>query len=103
MMFEGSWCWRRKRSQSFGFWEDLATGDKVGPIPLDDKGGPAFVPASAVERALRRLDEDTRQRLLVFDGGPQLMSWEQAHRHHADDPYIGCPFCHDRFVLRDAE
>lgn len=60
-----------------------------------------------LDAAIRRQDEDVRQRLLIFDGGPQLMAWENAHRLHADEPYIGCPFCHDEFVplaaLQEAE
>lgn len=31
-------------------------------------------------------------------GQPVMKSWEQAHRHHKDEPYIGCVFCRDQFV-----
>jgi hypothetical protein len=49
-------------------------------------------------RARLRIAEDTLQRLIVFDGGGELMSWQSAHRKHKTEPYIGCPFCHDQFV-----
>lgn len=52
----------------------------------------------AIERALLRVDADVRERLLIFDGGPTLMGWVDAHRHHKDEPYIGCVLCYDEFV-----
>lgn len=69
--------------------------------------GPLMLTDAQIDAALRRLDADVRDRLIVFDGGPALMAWDQAHRHHADVPYIGCVFCQDEFVealrnLKDA-
>jgi hypothetical protein len=44
--FERSnWRWRRKRNQKYGFWENIDSGQRVGPIPLDEHGRAAFVPA----------------------------------------------------------
>lgn len=54
------------------------------------------------ERAELELLRDVAQRLIVFDGGAEVMPWVDRHRHHGDAPYIGCPFCRDRFVLREA-
>lgn len=51
-----------------------------------------------IDAGLKRIDADIRERLVVFDGGPELLSWCDAHRHHEDEPYIGCPLCHDQFV-----
>jgi hypothetical protein len=53
---------------------------------------------SADERAELELLRDQAQRLIVFDGGPELMAWCDRHRLHKDEPYIGCPFCRDNFV-----
>lgn len=61
--------------------------------------------ASVSEQELRaenRLMHDKLERLIVFDGGAELQPWVNAHKLHRDEPYIGCPFCHDQFVLRSA-
>lgn len=50
------------------------------------------------ERAELRILRDWAKRALGFDGWTELMTHEQMHRHHADEPYIGCVFCHDKFV-----
>ncbi len=57
------------------------------------------------QRAELELLRDREKRLLIFDGGPELMSWAQAHRIHerASEPYIGCPFCRERFELKPVE
>ena len=65
------------------------------------------MPDSAESRALSDLTEraelealrDVTQRLLNFGGDDTvLMPWVDVHRRHADEPYIGCPFCRDQFV-----
>ncbi len=57
------------------------------------------------QRAELELLRDREKRLLIFDGGPELMSWAQAHRIHErkSEPYIGCPFCRERFELKPVE
>jgi hypothetical protein len=37
---------------------------------------------------------------LSDDTVPTVMSWLDAHRLHGEEPYIGCPFCSDRFIER---
>jgi len=56
---------------------------------------------TAADRAELELLRDVAGRLITFDGGAELMSWEAAHRRHRSEPYIGCPFCRDHFVLRE--
>jgi hypothetical protein len=42
------WIWRRKRNQSFGFWERLSDGYCLGPVPLDAVGRAAYGPKEAM-------------------------------------------------------
>lgn len=61
-----------------------------------------FAGAEAMlEAAAKRLDEEAKRRLIMFDGGPELLSHAQMHRHHTDEPYIGCVFCQEKFVLAE--
>ena len=53
------------------------------------------------ERAELELLRDNQRRLIGFDGGAELMSWLDVHKLHGKDPYIGCPFCRERFGLRE--
>ena len=46
----GDWLWRRRRNQDHGYWENLATGEKVGPVPLDDTGHALYGPEEARAR-----------------------------------------------------
>jgi hypothetical protein len=55
------WYWRRRRNEGFGFWEDPGTGQRVGPVPLDDEGGPAYGP-----------DERPSSRVAPADGPDHL-------------------------------
>lgn len=98
---------RREKVQVFGTsqaldgWDYPVWGYEFDAVLFLGSDAPTGVLASQViEDALRRLDADVRQRLRIFDGGPELMSWENAHRLHRDEPYIGCPFCQDQFVLK---
>lgn len=51
------------------------------------------------ERAELELLRDLRRRVIGFGGDDYaVMPWIDAHRHHADEPYVGCPFCRDQFV-----
>lgn len=51
------------------------------------------------ERAELHALRDIAKRLVNFGGDDSvLMPWIDAHRHHADEPYIGCVFCRDKFV-----
>ena len=54
---EGQWLWRRKRNQDFGFWENLVTGEKVGPVGLDKTGHAILSPQEAVEAQSMLADE----------------------------------------------
>lgn len=72
---------------------------------------PLMVPTDVVPRSVSMLTTDDRaelemlrdvaKRLIGFDGGAEVMPWVDAHRHHADEPYIGCVFCRDQFVPCD--
>lgn len=54
---------------------------------------------TADERAELAALRDLKQRVIGFGGDDfALMPWIDAHQHHADEPYIGCPFCRDQFV-----
>lgn len=53
---------------------------------------------SATDRAELEMLRDVAKRLIGFDGGAEVMSWEAAHRRHRLEPYIGCPFCRDKFA-----
>jgi hypothetical protein len=55
-----------------------------------------------VEAAVKAVVEDERRCSvwLSDDTIPTVMSWYDAHRLHEKDPYIGCPFCRDKFVLK---
>lgn len=67
---------------------------------------PQAVSDRVEERIVQRLRaevealRDERDRLAFLDDAaqPVVASWEQAHKHHADEPYIGCVFCRDKFV-----
>lgn len=65
----------------------------------------AAEPLSTDERAELEILRDVAQRLIGFDGGAEVMDWATRHKLHADEPYIGCPFCRHEFVtaseLRD--
>lgn len=66
----------------------------------DAAGGDRSEGAKALtsgERAELEVYRDQAKRLLMFDGGPELMSHVEMHRHHGDEPYIGCVFCRDQF------
>lgn len=52
----------------------------------------------SVEAAKLAQLEDWKRRAIMFDGGPELLSHQQMHRFHVDEPYIGCLFCRDQFV-----
>jgi hypothetical protein len=52
------WRWRRRRNQAFGFWENRE-GERVGPIPLDEQGRPAFVPATDCQGGDERVPDGT--------------------------------------------
>ena len=57
----------------------------------------------AVELAQLEIAQDVLHRLLMFDGGPELMSWAQIHGSNhlkRNVPYIGCPFCRPLYDLR---
>jgi hypothetical protein len=56
-------------------------------------------PLTSNERAELELLRDTVKQLIVFDGGAELLSHQQMHRHHKSEPYIGCVFCRDKFML----
>jgi hypothetical protein len=59
-------------------------------------------PLNEDERAELHALRDLRARLVGFGGDDfTLMPWVEAHRHHAEKPYIGCVFCRDRFVLAE--
>jgi hypothetical protein len=62
--------------------------------------------------------EDCREELVIYemvaaerlerpvvwlDGGPEVLSWLQAHRHHKDEPYRFCPFCEGEFVPKGSD
>lgn len=51
-MIEKKWIWRRQRNQGFGSWEDIRSGERVGPIPLDDRGHAAFIPVGGAALAV---------------------------------------------------
>jgi len=55
-----------------------------------------------VRVAVEHVVEDLRNRSvwLSDDTEPTVMAWFDAHRHHATAPYIGCPFCREKFVLK---
>lgn len=56
---------------------------------------------SSDERAELELLRDLKQRVVGFGGDDYtVMAWVDAHRLHADEPYIGCPFCRDQFVAK---
>jgi hypothetical protein len=53
------------------------------------------------ERAELEVLRDLRARVIGFGGDDfTIAPWIDAHRFHKDEPYIGCPFCHDQFVPR---
>lgn len=53
------------------------------------------------ERAELETLRDLRQRFIGFGGNDfTIAPWISAHRLHADEPYMGCPFCRDRFMLK---
>jgi hypothetical protein len=53
------------------------------------------------ERAELEILRDLRERLILFGGDDfTVASWESAHSKHANEPYIGCVFCRDKFALR---
>lgn len=55
------------------------------------------------ERAELELLRDLKARVIGFGGDDYtLMPWVAAHRLHAEEPYIGCPFCREKFVLAEA-
>lgn len=57
--------------------------------------------AASLRAKLGAVDDFIAQLAFVDDAGqPVLKSHEQMHKHHADEPYIGCLFCRDEFVLR---
>lgn len=66
------------------------------PSPREPEPGKLSVD----ERAELAMLRDVAGRLLNFDGGAELLPWVHAHRHHQDEPYIGCPFCRDEFVRK---
>lgn len=56
---------------------------------------------SETERLRAELEQlrDFKELLAFVDdaGTPVMKSHEEMHKHHADEPYIGCLFCRDRF------
>lgn len=59
-------------------------------------------------RAENRAYRDRQARYGFTDDAGQAVElcWADAHKTHIKekDPYIGCPFCHDKFILKsDAE
>lgn len=47
---------------------------------------------------LAAVDDFARRLAFVDDAGqPVLQSHEQMHKHHGEQPYIGCIFCRDKF------
>lgn len=63
----------------------------LGLAPVED--------AARLRAELEAL-RDEKDRLAFLDDAaqPVMASWEQAHKHHADEPYIGCVFCRDKFA-----
>lgn len=56
-------------------------------------------PLDSDERAELELLRDLRDRVIGFGGDDYAVTpWVMAHRYHADKPYIGCPFCRDKFI-----
>lgn len=54
----------------------------------------------ATDRAKLAQLADWNEMAVWFDGGPELLSHQQMHKHHAK-PYIGCLFCRDQFMPID--
>jgi hypothetical protein len=60
-------------------------------------------PLDADERAELNELRDLRARVIGFGGDDfTIAPWIDAHKLHKDEPYIGCPFCRDEFVRRNA-
>jgi hypothetical protein len=61
-------------------------------------------PDVSEQRAELEVLRDLRERVLGFGGDDYtLVPWIDRHKLHVDRgrPYIGCPFCRDRFVCLD--
>lgn len=66
-------------------------------------GGDVLPDLSSEERAELHALRDFRQTVAFVDddGSAVIRPWIDAHKTHADEPYIGCPFCRDKFVRVD--
>jgi hypothetical protein len=88
----------------------LAYFDQCGPGPVsrgeyleDADDILKLVVLEEAERAELEVLRDLKARVIGFGGDDYTIApWIDIHRHHADEPYIGCPFCRDRFVLAGA-
>jgi hypothetical protein len=83
-MSDERWYWDRYRNRSVGHWRTADNSVRVGPIPLDENGRAAFVPASELER-LRGENEKLKEALFecakrsgadISDGAP---TWPPIH------------------------
>lgn len=78
-------------------------GEFYYPVSAKESERPLGCPVCDEELVLYHMSAavevvgDINERLIMFDGGPELMSWYDRHRLHRDEPYIGCPFCRDQF------
>ena len=60
-MAETHWYWRRKRNQTWGYWEDIEAQVRIGPIPLTEDGRAAFVPRVQAENYESELQDCKRR------------------------------------------
>lgn len=66
---------------------------------------PVVMPATELREILVQVEgmRAEAKRYLEFDGGPELLPWEATHTNfHKTEPYVGCPFCHSKFVRVEA-